>query len=126
MARLFSDENYDQVVVVLLRNMGHDIVTLRELGLADISFPDVEVLRIAAADQRALLTEDRDFRRLHRKSKAHAGIIQNTKDSDRTALAGRINDEIRRNPDLAGRFIAIKRPNDPTSGHGRSKKRKRR
>jgi len=55
MARLYSDENFPLTVVVSLRDLGHDVLTVQETGKADQAVPDDEILRFAAADNRAVL-----------------------------------------------------------------------
>lgn len=73
---LLADENFSAVTVEELRSFGYDILTLKELGLANRSFPDEEVLAKASMLRRVLLTFNRnDFIQLHKKSADHAGII---------------------------------------------------
>ena len=47
MADLLADENLPFPTVVALRNLGHDIQTLADLGLAGLGVPDEEVLQTA-------------------------------------------------------------------------------
>jgi predicted nuclease of predicted toxin-antitoxin system len=56
--RLLVDENISRMLVQLLRQQGHDVVWVREdhRGL-----PDDQLLAIATASGRIVLTEDRDF-----------------------------------------------------------------
>jgi hypothetical protein len=44
-ARLFADENLSEPVVVELKRVGHDVLTVRAPGYADQSWPDPEVSR---------------------------------------------------------------------------------
>ena len=44
MARLYADEQYPFPVVKLLRNFGHDVMTVQEAGKANQKIPDEEVL----------------------------------------------------------------------------------
>ena len=111
MARLFSDENFSHDVVGELRRLGHDVLTIQQVGKANIGTPDSEVLDLATADLRAVLTENRkDFLRLHRQRPDHAGIIACTDDKDTVGKAGRIHDAIQGVNDLRGAFIRINRP----------------
>jgi predicted nuclease of predicted toxin-antitoxin system len=80
-ARLFADEDFPFEIVRILRRLGHDAVTTREAGWANRGTGDPEILRIAAADGRAVLTRNRrHFMRLHREQPGHAGIIVCTAD----------------------------------------------
>jgi predicted nuclease of predicted toxin-antitoxin system len=58
--RLLTDENFDgDIVRGLLRRMPElDVVRVQDVGLAET--PDPNILAWAAADQRILLTHDRD------------------------------------------------------------------
>ena len=59
--RFLADESCDAGVVESLRNVGHDIVDVRELSPgADDPF----VVGLALKQQRILLTEDKDFGQL--------------------------------------------------------------
>ena len=59
--RFLVDESCDFVVVSALRAAGHDVKTVAE---ALPGSPDDAVLSFAMAEDRILLTEDRDFGRL--------------------------------------------------------------
>jgi len=59
--RFLADESCDFAVVRALRNASHDVATVRDLAPGA---PDEEVVRITQAQERILLTEDRDFGRL--------------------------------------------------------------
>ena len=56
MASLFADENFPLPVVLQLRRLGHDVLTLQELGLGSRALPNDEVLDVAAQLGRAVLT----------------------------------------------------------------------
>lgn len=56
--RFLADENFPGDAVAALREEGHDVVWTR----TDASgLPDDDVLRLAEADERVLLTFDKDF-----------------------------------------------------------------
>ncbi len=59
-------------VGVALRRRGIDVLTAAEAGL--LGAPEEEVLARSLADGRVLVTQDRDFLRLHREQHPHAGI----------------------------------------------------
>ncbi len=111
MAALDANENVDARVVRELRSLGHDVRTMAEQGRASQSVPDEDVLRVAAAASRAVLTNNRrDYVRLHRDRPDHAGIVIYSADPDPRALALRIDAAVRGVPALAGQCIRVNRP----------------
>jgi predicted nuclease of predicted toxin-antitoxin system len=58
MARLLANENVPAVVVAAMRADGHDVAWMQEAGPGS---PDVQVLALALAEGRVLLTFDKDF-----------------------------------------------------------------
>ncbi|MDX2141400.1 MAG: DUF5615 family PIN-like protein [Chloroflexota bacterium] len=112
MARLYADENFSQPVVNRLRELGHDVLTTRDVGKADQRISDPEVLQYASEVERILLTFNNwDFVTLHERMPDHAGIIACTEDRDIEALAQRIHAVLEANPDMKGKLVRIKRPN---------------
>ena len=108
MAKLYSNENFPFPVVVELRALGHDVVTIQERGRANESTPDPDVLALAAAEGRVVLTLNRkDFYRLHERNQAHAGIIVCVVDADFPRQARMIHERIQAEGDLTGRIIRI-------------------
>lgn len=111
MARLFADEDFPLQVIEELRQLGHDALTLQEAGKGGQRVPDDEVLRLAQADNRVLITFNRiHFKRLHRRQPTHAGIIICRDDADRIALAHRIHQAITSVSSLIGKLIRVNRP----------------
>lgn len=111
MARLYADEDFDLTVVVELRRLGHDVLTLQEDGCANKGVPDDGVLAIAKHIDRAVLTFNRgDFIQLHNQSTDHKGIIVCTRDPDAVALAARIHTAIGGRTPLDGQLLRIYRP----------------
>jgi hypothetical protein len=111
MARLYADEDFDYPVVVELRRLGHDVLTVTEAGQANQRTEDEDVLAFAVTQGRAILTFNRrDFRRLHRANPAHAGIVICTWDQDRFALGARIHEAVSNCPVLDAQLIRITRP----------------
>jgi hypothetical protein len=89
-ARLFADENFPFPVVQALRHLGHDVVTLAEVGKAGQAITDKAILELAAADQRAVVTLNRKhFVPLHEADPSHAGIIVCSLDLDFEGQAAR-------------------------------------
>jgi len=113
MARLYGDENFDVHAIELLRQLGHDALTVRDAGKGNQSTPDHEVLAYATENNRAVVTFDRrDYFRLHHANAAHGGIVACTYDADSAGLAARIHEGIEAEAgDLGGKFLRIYRPN---------------
>lgn len=113
MARLYADEDFPFAAVVILRGLGHDVVTVQEARRCGADDP--EVLADAIADRRAVITHNHlDYRRLHRSHQPHEGIISSTQDAnDPSGLAQRIHDAILAETDLTNKFIRVVRPNLP-------------
>ena len=95
-------------VVLELRRLGHDVVTVQEDGRRSI--PDPDVLARAYALRRAVLTYNPwHFERLHRQEHPHCGILSATRDSDFLTLAARIDTALIGFP--AGRWcVRVNRP----------------
>lgn len=112
MARFYADEDFPGPVVQILRNLGHDVVTVRQAGRRGSGDP--RVLADAAADHLAVLTHNhRHYKRLHLRQ-AHASIVSCTRDpDDLPGLAQRIHDAMTTLPSLANQFIRIIRPQFP-------------
>src|SRR5688572_33358952 len=104
MARLYANENFPLPVVLELRRLGHDVLTIQETGRAGQATPDEAVLDFATAEGRAVLTLNRKhFIRLHHAKPDHGGIVACTFDVDFGGQAARIDAEL--TGDLRGRLI---------------------
>lgn len=115
MARSLADENFPLPVVEALRKLGHDVVTLSDVGKANTAFPDLAVLQLATAESRALLTLDRrHFARLHAMSTDHGGLVLCTFDVNFESQALRVDEHVRAVDDLARQLLQITRT--PTPG----------
>lgn len=83
MARLYANENFPVETVLILRSLGHDILSTHDTGQSNLKIPDEEVLAFAISEQRAIITVNhKDFKRLHRSNQIHFGIIVCTKNDD--------------------------------------------
>ncbi|MCC5652971.1 DUF5615 family PIN-like protein [Nostoc sp. XA013] len=60
MVLLYADEGFPKVVTGLLRQFGHDVLTVQEAGQANQQIPDDQVLALGTIQGRAVLTV-RDF-----------------------------------------------------------------
>ena len=111
MARFYTDENFPLAVVELLRALGHDVLTAREAGKANLQIPDEDVLAFAASNSRTVLTRNRrHFMRLHIQNSDHSGIVVCTEDPNFERLATRINEAISAIDTLNGKLIRVNRP----------------
>jgi hypothetical protein len=111
MANLYSNENFPLPVVEELRRLGHDVLTIQEMGKAGQAVPDEAVLDFAIEAGRALLTLNRKhFIWLHQERPNHAGLIVCTFDPDFIGQAGRIHATIEKAAELSGQLIRVNRP----------------
>jgi predicted nuclease of predicted toxin-antitoxin system len=110
MAALLADENFPRPVVEPLRVLGHDVRTVQVAGPRGRT--DVEILTVATTSGRAVLSHDRDYLRLHRTNRPHAGIVFCTADADSSALAVRIDRALPAGP-LMDQLIRVVRPSVP-------------
>jgi predicted nuclease of predicted toxin-antitoxin system len=92
MARLQADEDFKASVAAGLRELGHDVQSAVQAGLANRGLPDEALLAHATAEGRVVLTHNRDdFVRLHRKTPAHGGIIVCRQSGDPQVMAQQIH-----------------------------------
>jgi hypothetical protein len=111
MARFYANANFPLPVVLELRRLGHDVLTIQETGKADQRVTDEQVLAFATAENRAVLTINRKhFIRLHRERPRHSGVIVCTFDPDFVGQAGRIHHAVTAAPDLAAQLLRVNRP----------------
>ena len=110
MARLYADEDFPFPVVVGLRSLGHDVLTIQEDGKGNRGIPDEDVLSVARTYMRAVLTMNhRDFVRLHMESSIHSGIVTCTYDLDFERQARRVHETIVEYETLEGELIRVTR-----------------
>lgn len=57
--KFLADENVDPAIVAWLRSEGYDVASVVEMGLQGCA--DVDVLRVATAEQRVIFSHDSDF-----------------------------------------------------------------
>jgi predicted nuclease of predicted toxin-antitoxin system len=108
---LYMDEQFPKVVSQLLRDMGHDVLTVQEAGKGNLGISDEDVLSFAIDENRAVVTLNRDdFIRLHRSDPQHCGIIVCTNDPDRSRMAIRLHESIVAQKFLQGNLIRVVRP----------------
>src|SRR5436309_2772422 len=109
MARLYVDEDVPIILAFHLRSLGHDVETTDEAGRKSES--DSSQLAYAVSHGRAIIVHNkRHYRRLHRASATHAGIIECTRDDgNEPALAARIHQTIAAAGPLAGGYLRVYR-----------------
>jgi predicted nuclease of predicted toxin-antitoxin system len=112
MILLLDEDSQGKQLVQLLRQQGHDIVTVSEAGLTGHS--DAAVLDYARRTNRALLTRNaRDFHELHEANPDHPGILVEHQDADpaknmtNAQIAQAIGSIAASGWDIGGEFIPI-------------------
>lgn len=111
MARLYANENFPFPVVEELRRLGHDVLTTLDAGNAGRAMPDEDVLALAVAEKRILITLNRQhFIRLHSMNPDHYGIIVCTVDPAFAAQAYRIHEALEVSGPMEGKLIRVNRP----------------
>ena len=111
MARLYTNENFPETAVLVLRSLGHDVLTSLEAGNANARIPDDAALEFAHRNDRIFVTQDRvDFRRLHNDGFEHSGLVICTDDADFERLARHVDAEIRQaGDDVRGKLLRVYR-----------------
>lgn len=120
MAKILADEHFPVRIQDRLRRLGHDVTTVRQYdeNKSGDGKSDEEVLRIATAEGRAVLTMNKkDFKALHeaRVIGAHKGIIAcDESEASPTVQAKRIHDainaQLRATHHLDQQFLVIRPP----------------
>ena len=112
MRLLLDEDSQCRSRVRLLREAGHDVLTVAEAGLH--SHRDKDVLARAVAERRTLVTRNiRDFLLLHEAYPNHAGILGEHQDQDPSknmsdaVLARAIYNLEASGWDIAGQFVAL-------------------
>jgi predicted nuclease of predicted toxin-antitoxin system len=117
MASLYSNENLSIDLVERIREFGYDVLTSYQAGQANQGIPDDEVLAYATANQRSVITFNRDdFVALHRSSIDHAGVIVCKDDRDYLQQAQALHAFLATQTDsLQNRLVRVLRQNQPGS-----------
>ena len=112
MARFYSNENMALQVVTELRRLGHDVLTSLDAGKANAAEPDAEVLAVAVAESRIVLSHNRrHFLNLHRpRTTDHWGIVLCTFDPDFSGQAQRIHAAVAGVSEMRNQLIRVNRP----------------
>ena len=105
--RLCANENISEDCVIRLRQTGHDVLWIREAAPGS---PDPEVLARALAEDRLLITFDKDFGELvfRRGAKAAHGIVLfRIAQPSSAAVAERVAAVLASRDDWAGHFSVV-------------------
>ena len=105
--RFLADESCDASVVRALRAAGHDVTAIIETSRGAT---DPVVLELALAEQRVLLTRDKDFGELVFAARAPAGgvLLLRYPPSVRSSLPQAVLEVVAARPlDLPGSFVVI-------------------
>lgn len=95
MIKLYTDEDFNNLAVKVLKEMGYDIKTSQEEGKARQWLDDETQLAYAISQGRAILTHNhKDFQKLHKENQ-HSGIISCTHNNNYKQLAQRIDEQIK-------------------------------
>lgn len=71
--KFLGDENLFDPIIDYLKNLGHDVFSVRDKGLSGIS--DEEIYQIACKEKYIIITMDKDFSRFVRFPARHCGGI---------------------------------------------------
>jgi hypothetical protein len=107
-AHFFVDINFPRPVVLDLVSLGHGFTLARDTGHSQAGDP--LILSTATAMGWVVLTQDRDFIRIHKSGVAHAGIVFTSFDRDFPALALRIHTAVSSVGSLLGELLRINKP----------------
>ncbi len=115
--RFYSNENLSSAIVKALREFGYDVLTSLEAGNANQGIPDDEVLAYATANNRIVITFNRDdFIALHRSGVNHSGIIVCKDNREYQAQAEVIHKFLTTvTQDLTNQLIRVLKRNQPKS-----------
>lgn len=125
----YANENIHPSLVVILRGLGHTVLTTHEVVPSNCGKPDKDQLAYACSVGLTVLTYDRDdYFHLHRDYQIahdrHSGIIICQQDGDHARLANAIHADVSQRQDLTNTLIRIN--SIPTAKKRRIIKQKRR
>lgn len=101
-----------------LPSLDCDVLTSDDADQANQGIPDDEVLRFATAQNRAVISFNRDdFVALHRRGDRHAGIIVGKDERDYLGQVTILHAYLQQVDSLCDRLIRIKKQNQPGLSH---------
>lgn len=108
---LLADEDFDFPIVLKLRELGIDIITVADLLLDNQGTPDTDIYKVATDHGRAVVTFNRkDFLRIHNQSTRHSGIIVCKRNTPVALLVQKISDLVQSTVDFSGQLHRIVQP----------------
>ncbi|NER45420.1 MAG: hypothetical protein F6J92_01670 [Symploca sp. SIO1A3] len=112
MFRFYANENLSALLVNELRRLGHDVLTSYEAGNANQGIADDRVLMTATANERCVVTFNRDdFLNLHRSGIKHGGIVVCKDDPDSEGQAQVLHNYLITQETLHNRLIRVLKKN---------------
>lgn len=112
LALLIDEDTLAKVLVKMLREAGHDVLTVNAVGLS--GEPDSVILDYARKNQRIVVTRNcQDFEDLHLENSEHSGIFtiyenkDHSKDLSRQEIVKAIANLEAASIPLANQFIAL-------------------
>ncbi|MEM9246924.1 MAG: DUF5615 family PIN-like protein [Cyanobacteria bacterium P01_F01_bin.153] len=103
-------------MVKQLRQQGYDVQTSYEAGNANQNIPDPDVLAYATAQDRCVVTYNRqDFIKLHQTGVDHSGIVICKDDRDHRVQAEILDRYLQTCSTLRNKLLRILRQNQPGS-----------
>ncbi len=112
LALLIDEDTLAKVLVKMLKQVGHDVLTVNEVGLSGET--DEIVLNYARKNQRVLVTRNcQDFEDLHLENSVHSGIFaiyenqDHRKDLSRKEIVKAIANLEAASIPLANQFISL-------------------
>lgn len=118
--KFYADENFSFLLVRELRRLGHDILTMTEDGKAGQGLSDPQVLELAIALDRSVLTFNRkDFLALHHDREQHCGLLLCKDDRNRPEQAQVLHQYLLKQTTLHDRCLRILKQNQPGTSEAR-------
>jgi predicted nuclease of predicted toxin-antitoxin system len=112
--RFYANENLSADLVKALQHLGYDVLTSYEAGNANQRIPDDQVLQTAIAENRAVITFNRDdFLALHRSGVEHSGIVVCKDDSNVRGMGQALHDYLDTQQTLQNRLLRVLQKNQP-------------
>jgi predicted nuclease of predicted toxin-antitoxin system len=109
---LLDEDSQAKVLVKVLVDAGHDVLTVNEAGISGV--PDEKVLDYARECNRVILTRNcSDFRELHQLNAMHPGILSVYQEADRSknmnyqSIVTAIHNLIEAKLDVSGQFVIL-------------------
>lgn len=116
--KFYANENLSADLVKALRHLGYDVLTSYEAGNANQGIPDDQVLQTAIAENRSVITFNRDdFLALHRSGVEHSGIVVCKDDSNIQGIGQALHDYLATQTTLQNRLLRVLQKNQPGLKH---------